>query len=94
MAFTLLTFAQMGHVLAIRSEHTSLAALGVFSNRPLVGAVALTVTLQLLIIYIAPLQRVFGTTALSIGEFVTVVVLSAVIPFAVEIEKAIARARR
>jgi Ca2+-transporting ATPase len=94
MAFTLLTFAQMGHVLAIRSEHTSLAALGVFSNRPLVGAVALTVALQLLIIYVAPLQRVFGTTSLSIGEFATVVVLSAVIPFAVEIEKSITRARR
>jgi Ca2+-transporting ATPase len=94
MAFTLLTFAQMGHVLAIRSEYTSLAALGLFSNRPLVAAVALTVALQLLVIYGAPLQRVFGTTSLSIGELGTVVALSAVIPLAVEVERAIWRRHR
>jgi Ca2+-transporting ATPase len=81
-------------VLAIRSEYTSLAALGLFSNRPLVAAVALTVALQLLVIYGAPLQRVFGTTSLSIGELGTVVALSAVIPLAVEVERAIWRRHR
>src|SRR5690606_13856740 len=49
--FTTLCFAQLAHVLAIRSERTSLAALGLMSNRPLLGAVILTVILQLTIVY-------------------------------------------
>ena len=47
MIFTTLTLCQMAHVLAIRSERRSLFQIGVFSNKPLIAAVSLTVMLQL-----------------------------------------------
>ena len=40
--FTTLTFSQMTHVMAIRSERASLFAMGVLSNKALFGAVMLT----------------------------------------------------
>ncbi|HEY9226820.1 MAG TPA: HAD-IC family P-type ATPase, partial [Gemmatimonadaceae bacterium] len=94
MAFTFLVFAQMGHVVAIRSEHTSLVKLGLFSNLPLVGAVAITLILQMIVIYAPPLQRVFGTLALRLDELATVVGLSLLIPIAVEGEKWLRRRAR
>ena len=47
MVFTVLCLVQLAHVLAIRSERESLFTQGLLSNRPLFGAVGLTVALQL-----------------------------------------------
>ncbi|MBP1746961.1 MAG: calcium-transporting ATPase, partial [Deltaproteobacteria bacterium] len=52
MVFTVLCLTQLGHVLAIRSERQSLFTMGLFSNKPLLGAVALTFLLQMAVIYI------------------------------------------
>jgi Ca2+-transporting ATPase len=68
LVFTTLCFMQLGHVLAIRSEETSLWALGIMSNRPLAGAVALTVLLQLAVVYLEPLNRIFRTVPLTAGQ--------------------------
>ncbi|MBI2271434.1 MAG: cation-translocating P-type ATPase [Bacteroidetes bacterium] len=38
MAFSVLCFSQLGHVMAIRSEGVSIFKIGVFSNKPLLGA--------------------------------------------------------
>jgi P-type Ca2+ transporter type 2C len=85
--FTTLTLAQMANVLAIRSERQSLFRIGIFSNKPLLGAVALTVALQLAIVYWPVLQNVFRTAAMTGGELA----LSAGVPLAifaaVELEK-------
>ena len=51
MVFTALTFAQLAHVMAIRSDRDSLLTIGLVSNRPLAITVTLTVALQLLPIY-------------------------------------------
>ena len=91
MTFTVLTFAQMAQVLSVRSERESLFRRGFFSNRALLGAVALTVGLQIAILYIAPLQAVFRTEALTLSELAVVVAASAVILTAVEFEKLIRR---
>ena len=91
MTFTVLTFAQMGHVLAIRSERDSLLAFGLLSNRPLAAAVALTVALQLAVIYAPPLQGVFGTTALSAGNLLVAIGCAMTVTAAVELEKAVRR---
>src|SRR5690606_41989380 len=68
MVFTTLTITQMAHVLAIRSESESLWRLGLFSNLPLLGAVLLTLCLQLATIYVPILQPIFHTQALSATE--------------------------
>jgi Ca2+-transporting ATPase len=87
MVFTVLTLAQMGHVLAIRSERDSLFTLGLLSNVPLLGAVLLTFALQMAILYVPALQVVFKTAPLSMQELSICLALSSVVFVSVEIEK-------
>jgi Ca2+-transporting ATPase len=87
MVFTLLTLAQMGHVLAIRGERVSLFRQGLAGNLPLLGAVLLTFVLQLLLIYVPALNAIFGTAPLTAGELGLCVGLASVPFFAVEAEK-------
>jgi Ca2+-transporting ATPase len=94
LVFNVVCLSQMGHVLAIRSERRSLFSIGVFSNKPLFGAVLLTVLLQLLITYIPFLQSIFKTQSLSPNEFIIVGIASSLVFFAVEIEKGISKRKR
>jgi len=87
MVFMVLTLSQLGHALAIRSEQASLLQQGVWSNRPLLGAVVLTFALQLATIYVPSLHPIFKTEPLSRGELALALLLSAVVFVAVEIEK-------
>jgi Ca2+-transporting ATPase len=91
LLFTTLTFAQMANIMAIRSERQSLFQIGVTSNLPLLGAVSLTVVLQLALVYVPPLQTIFRTRPLPPFDIALTIVLSSVVFAAVEIEKAIAR---
>ena len=94
IVFTVLTFAQLGHVLAIRSERDSLFTLGLRGNLPLLGAVLFTVALQLAIIYLPALNALFRTEALALHELGFCVLMSAVVFFAVEAEKWLVRRGR
>jgi Ca2+-transporting ATPase len=47
----------MANVMAVRSETESLWSLGLFSNLPLLGAVTLTICLQMAVIYWAPFHE-------------------------------------
>ncbi len=85
--FTVLTLSQMGNALAIRSERDSLFQIGLLSNLPLLGAVTLTLGLQLAVIYVPLLQQLFQTTALSLGELMVCLALSTVVFWGVELEK-------
>jgi Ca2+-transporting ATPase len=87
MVFTVLSLSQMGHVLAIRSDRESLFKLGLFSNKPLLGAVLLTFVLQMATIYVPFLNPVFKTAPLTAYELIIALLLSTVVFFAVEIEK-------
>ena len=91
MVFSVLCFSQMGHALAVRSDRESLFRQGLLSNRPLLGAVALTVVLQLATVYVPFLHPVFRTQALSAGELAFVIAASSVVFVAVEIEKWVKR---
>lgn len=91
MVFTVLCFNQMAHVLAIRSERESLFTQGIFSNKPLLGAVLLTFILQLATIYIPFLNKIFKTQPLNLFELGFCILLSSIIFIAVEIEKLVKR---
>ncbi|MDX1385140.1 MAG: HAD-IC family P-type ATPase, partial [Thermoanaerobaculia bacterium] len=93
LVFTALTLCQLAHALAIRSESRSLLAQGLLTNRPLLGAVALTLGLQLAVVYHPWLQGVFHTRALTLGELGLCLALPLVVLAAVEIEKALVRRR-
>jgi Ca2+-transporting ATPase len=84
---TVLTLSQMAHVLAIRSEHKSLFQIGLMSNKPLLGAVSLTVILQLALVYVPFLQAFFRTTPLPLPYLMLALALSSAVFVAVEIEK-------
>ena len=87
VVFTVLTLAQMGNAMATRSARDSLFRIGVFSNLPLIGSVALTFGLQLAVIYWPPLQNIFKTTALTVSELTLCIALSTVVFWAVEAQK-------
>jgi Ca2+-transporting ATPase len=94
MVFTVLTFAQMAHVLAIRSESEPLWRLGLGSNLPLLGAAGLTFTMQLATIYVPWLQPIFKTEALDAAELAVCCGAAAVVYLAAEAEKAWRNGRR
>jgi Ca2+-transporting ATPase len=89
--FTTLTLAQMAHVLAIRSERVSLFRIGLFSNKPLLAAVSLTILLQFALIYLPPLQTIFRTVPLSVFDLGVTFGVAAAIFAAVEFEKWVSR---
>jgi Ca2+-transporting ATPase len=89
--FTTLCFCQLAHVLAIRSERTSLVALGIGSNRPLLGAVALTVALQLAVVYVPAFNALFKTVPLRPQELAVCMAAALVILAIVETEKWVRR---
>jgi Ca2+-transporting ATPase len=87
IVFTILAFAQLGHVMAIRSARFYLFQQGVFSNLPLIGAVLLTIGLQLLVIYHPVGNELFKTKPLSMEELIACFGFAAVVFHAVEMEK-------
>ena len=87
ITFTMLCFVQLGHVLAVRSERESLFTQGLLSNKPLVGAVVLAIALQLAIIYVPALNRLFKTQALSAAELALTAAGAVSVFVVVEIEK-------
>jgi Ca2+-transporting ATPase len=78
----------MAHVLAIRSEREPLWRQGLTSNAPLLGAVLLTLALQLATIYVPWLQPIFKTEALDASELAICFSAAAVVYGAAEAEKA------
>ena len=91
IAFTVLCFGQMCHVFAIRSDYRSLFSQGLWSNKALVGAVLITLVLQILIIYVPFFNPIFRTAPLTGYELLITLALSFVVFIAVEIEKAFKR---
>jgi len=91
MIFTTLTLAQMGNALVVRSERESIFRIGFTSNPLLLASIAITVILQLLIIYLPPFQGIFKTAPLTWWEFIASLALASTVFWAVEIAKWIIR---
>ena len=87
MAFTVLCFSQLGHVMVIRSGQDSIFKIGFFSNKPMIGALLITVSLQLMIVYTPFFNDIFKTQPLSLYELLITLAVSSVVFWAVEIEK-------
>ena len=68
MAFTTLMLFQIFNVVNARSDERS-AFVHLFTNRWLWGAIAGSVALQVLVVYVPFLQRAFGTVALTAGDW-------------------------
>jgi Ca2+-transporting ATPase len=93
MIFTTLTFAQMALALTVRSHLDSFFRIGPFSNPAMLGAVALTTVLQLVVVYVPFMQSIFSTVSLSAAQLALCVALGSVVFWAVELEKLVRRRR-
>jgi Ca2+-transporting ATPase len=91
--FTTLVFCQLSMALSVRSEKESLLRTGLLTNKPLLGAIFLTVVLQLILVYWPPAQTIFNTTALSGRDLAISVGLGLLTILFVEIWKIFLRAR-
>ena len=89
MVFTTLCLAQMGHALAVRSDTQLTFQMNPKTNLYLWGAVGLTTILQLLLIYVPPLQSFFGTHFLSFTELSICLGFSALMFIWIEMEKVV-----
>ena len=93
MVFTVLCFSQLGNAVAVRSEKTSVFKLGLMSNKFMFYAVSVTIGLQMAIIYVPFLNKIFKTQPLTIPELAVTIGMSLLIFTAIEIEKLIRRQR-
>ncbi|MBF2079354.1 MAG: cation-translocating P-type ATPase [Synechococcales cyanobacterium T60_A2020_003] len=91
MVFTTLCLAQMGHAIAIRSNSRLTIELNPLSNPYVWGAVILTTILQLMLIYVPPLQEFFGTHVLTAKELGVCLGFSLLMFVWIELEKLFVR---
>ena len=93
MGFTIPVFAQMLNALCSRS-HDQSVFVGLFANKWLWGAIALSALLQVVVIYVPFLNTAFGTMPLSAGAWVECLGLAMVVLVASELRKCVLRAMR
>ncbi|MCC7182835.1 MAG: cation-translocating P-type ATPase [Rhodocyclaceae bacterium] len=87
MVFTVLTFSQLGNAMVMRSEHETLLARGLRGNPLLWLSIAGTLIVHLAILYLPALNAIFRTEPLSAREWLVALLLSALAPVAIELDK-------
>ncbi len=90
MAFTTLVFAQLFNCFNARSDRTS-AFHRLFTNPLLWGAIALSVVLQVAVVELPFLNDAFGTTQISLFDWLSCVALASIVLWADEGKKMIER---
>ena len=84
---------QIGTAFAVRAERASLWAVGFFSNRLLLGAIAIALAFALILVYLPAMHRVFGTAALSPRQLLIVAPYPVIVWGADELRRALIRHR-
>jgi magnesium-transporting ATPase (P-type) len=94
VTFLGIVVCQVGTAFAARTERASLRSIGVLSNRLLLWGIAFELAFAAAVVYLPPLQDVFGTTAVGADALL----LLAPMPFVVwgvdELRRAAVRAHR
>ncbi|MBI5274209.1 MAG: cation-translocating P-type ATPase [Chlamydiales bacterium] len=72
MAFTTLVVLELVRVQMVRSQYH----IRFFSNRWIIGALVSSLFVQLMIVYLSPLQKVFGTVGLGLNEWGVIAVVA------------------
>jgi Ca2+-transporting ATPase len=93
MVFVTLSFAQLGHIMAIKSNKKSFLGKDLFTNIPLLFIVIFTILLQVAIVYIPLANNLLKTQPLTVIELLICFGVSSIVPLSVEIEKWIQRLR-
>jgi magnesium-transporting ATPase (P-type) len=91
ISMSVLVIVEMFNALNALSENCSLLEIPPWSNPWLLGAIAVSVFLHLIILYVAPLATMFSVTALSWAEWKMVLWLSAPVILVDEVLKFVSR---
>ena len=81
LALGTLVLSQLIHVFECRSEKHSLFEINPFTNLYLIGAVGISVSMLISIVYIPLFQRVFHTIPLNFGQWSIILFFSGIISF-------------
>lgn len=79
LALSTLIMSQLIHVFECRSERHSIFEIKLFTNPYLVGAVAISITMLLCVLYVPFMQAVFHTAGLNLGQWGIVIFFSGII---------------
>jgi Ca2+-transporting ATPase len=93
MAFTTLMLFQIVNVVNARSDDTS-AFVRLFTNPWLWLALALSIALQVAVVYLPWLQRAFGTVALAPADWLQCIVVASSVLWLRELSKLLFRRRQ
>jgi Ca2+-transporting ATPase len=93
MAFVTLSVSELARAYTARSEHFSLWGIGVFSNRYMQWAVAASLALLAMVVYVPFLQPIFNTVPLGLREWGVMLPLIFVPSIAAEVTKWFLRRR-
>ena len=75
MAFITLALSELIHVFNIRDNKKSIFKTGILSNKKLLGAIAISASLILVILFVEPLRKIFGIPLLPTNNILELVLL-------------------
>ncbi|MDO8536960.1 MAG: HAD-IC family P-type ATPase [bacterium] len=87
MSLTVLAVFQWFNAWNCRSEDKSIFQLNPFSNKFLVGATLIVISLQLVAVYTPIMQKVLNTTSLSLSEWYIIILIASSIVIVEEVRK-------
>jgi P-type Ca2+ transporter type 2C len=93
MAFTTLAMFQVFNALNCRSRDKSVLQLGLFTNRYLIGAIVVSILLQVASSQVPFMMAALGTVTLSITDWARIILVSSSVFIADEIRKFVQRRR-
>ena len=76
MAFATLTLSQLFHAFDVRSEDRSLWSIGIFSNKSMNEAFLIGLAMQMSVLCLPPLQKIFSVVFLTPIQWLTVLTLA------------------
>ena len=79
VSFSVLMMFQMFNVLNCRSEEHSLLRIGIFSNMKLLGAVGISIFLQILVVYLPFFNKIFNTIPLKGADWLYIFTVAFVV---------------
>jgi len=87
IAFATIIFFELFHAFNARSWDKSIFTKKFFSNFYIIGGILSAALLTISVIYLAPLQGIFGTVALNIQDWIVILLVSFSVIFYIEIQK-------
>lgn len=94
MTLAAIIFSQIASVMNSRSQKASVFKLGVFSNHKINFGILVEILILLMLMYVAPLREVFGTTTLQWQAWLYLIVLPIPIVLIENLRKRIAYGKR